>query len=73
MKQVFRHMNRMTEYSLMEACLVRFNFVFASRVEEADRLIDECSACLLREVVVSEAQAKDHNRSILDAKKAILT
>ena len=38
---------------------------------DADKMIDECSACLLREVIVSEAQAADHNRSIGEAKRAI--
>ena len=27
---------------------------------DANRMTDECSACLLREVIVSEAQAADH-------------
>ena len=38
---------------------------------EADRMIEECSACLLREVIVSEAKATDHNRRIVDARKVV--
>ena len=38
---------------------------------EAERHIDECASCLLRDVIVSEAQAAEHNRSIVSAKEAI--
>ena len=37
---------------------------------EAERSLEECSSCLVRDVIVSEAQAADHNRSIVDAKNA---
>ena len=40
-------------------------------LEEAERYIDDCSSCLLRDVIVSEAQAADHNRSIVRAKDAV--
>ena len=38
---------------------------------EAERHMDECAFCLLRDVIVSEAQAAEHNRSIVSAKEAI--
>ena len=38
---------------------------------DADRSLEECSLCLMCEVIVSEAQAAEHNRSIVDAKAAI--
>ena len=39
-------------------------------LEEAERSLDECSSSLVRDVIVSEAQAAEHNRSIVDAKIA---
>ena len=39
---------------------------------EAERSLEECSSCLVRDVIVSEAQAAEHNRSIGDAKTALL-
>ena len=41
-------------------------------LEEADRSLDECSSSLVRDVIVSEAQAAEHNRSIVGAKIALL-
>ena len=38
---------------------------------EAERYLEECSSCLVRDVIVSEAQAAEHNRSIVDAKNAL--
>ena len=38
---------------------------------EAEKSIEECSSCLVRDVIVSEAQAAEHNRSIVDAKNAL--
>ena len=37
---------------------------------EAERSLEDCSSCLVRDVIVSEAQAAEHNRSIVDAKNA---
>ena len=30
---------------------------------DAERALDDCSSCLARDVIVSEAQATEHNRS----------
>ena len=38
---------------------------------DSEQSLDECSSCFLRAVIVSEAQAVEHNRSIVDAKAAI--
>ena len=40
---------------------------------EAERYLEECSSCLVRDVIVSKAQAAEHNRSIVDAKNALST
>ena len=37
----------------------------------AERALEDCSFCLVRDVIVSEAQAAEHNRFI-DAKNALL-
>ena len=42
-----------------------------SLLADAEQSLDDCSYCLLRDVIVSEAQAVEHNRSIVDAKAAI--
>ena len=34
---------------------------------DAERALDDCSSCLARDVIVSEAQATEHNRSIVCA------
>ena len=39
---------------------------------DAERALDDCSSCLARDVIVSEAQATEHNRSIVCAKDALL-
>ena len=38
---------------------------------DAERALDDCSSCLARDVIVSEAQATEHNRSIVSAKDAL--
>ena len=38
---------------------------------DAERSIDDCSSCLARDVIVSEAQAAEHNRSIVNARNAL--
>ena len=42
-----------------------------SLLGDAERALDECASCLVRDVIVSDAQALDHNRSIVAAKAAI--
>ena len=42
-----------------------------SYLAEAERSIDDCASCLARDVIVSEAQAADHNRSIVCARNAL--
>ena len=42
-----------------------------SHLAEAERSLEDCSTCLVRDVIVSEAQAAEHNRSIVDAKTAL--
>lgn len=42
-----------------------------SLLKEAERCLDECRLCLLRDVIVSEGQAAEHNRSIVCAKDAV--
>ena len=37
---------------------------------DSERSLEECSSCLARDVIVSEAQA-EHNGSIVDAKNAL--
>ena len=34
---------------------------------DAERALENCSSCLARDVIVSEAQAAEHNRSIVNA------
>ena len=61
----------LSPYSVMELKLSRNAAAISESMTllaDADRMIDECSACLLREVIVSEAQAVDHNRSIEEAR-----
>ena len=38
---------------------------------DAERALEDCSSCLAREVIVSEAQAAEHNRSIVNARNAL--
>ena len=38
---------------------------------DAERALEDCSSCLARDVIVSEAQAAEHNRSIVDARNAL--
>ena len=38
---------------------------------DAERAIEDCSSCLARDVIVSEAQAAEHNRSIVCARDAL--
>ena len=38
---------------------------------DAERALDDCSSCLARDVIVSEAQATEHNRSIVGARSAL--
>ena len=38
---------------------------------DAERALEDCSSCLVRDVIVSEAQAAEHNRSILSARDAL--
>ena len=42
-----------------------------SYLADAERSIDECAPCLARDVIVSEAQAAEHNRSIVCARNAL--
>ena len=42
-----------------------------SFLADAERSIDDCSSCLARDVIVSEAQAAEHNRSIVNARNAL--
>ena len=42
-----------------------------SFLADAERSIDDCSSCLARDVIVSEAQAAEHNRSIVCARNAL--
>ena len=39
---------------------------------DAERALEDCSSCLARDVIVSEAQAAYHNRSIVNARNALL-
>ena len=39
---------------------------------DAERALEDCSSCLARDVIVSEAQAAEHNRSIVSARDALL-
>ena len=41
-----------------------------SFLADAERSIDDCASCLARDVIVSEAQAAEHNRSIVCARNA---
>ena len=34
---------------------------------DAERALEDCSSCLARDVIVAEAQAAEHNRSIVSA------
>ena len=43
-----------------------------SHLADAERALEDCSSCLVRDVIVSEAQAAEHNRSIVNAKNALL-
>ena len=43
-----------------------------SHLADAESAIDDCASCLARDVIVSEAQAADHNRSIVCARNALL-
>ena len=38
---------------------------------DAERALENCSSCLARDVIVSEAQATEHNRSIVNARNAL--
>ena len=38
---------------------------------DAERALEDCSSCLARDVIVSEAQAAEHNRSIVSARDAL--
>ena len=38
---------------------------------DAERALEDCSSCLARDVIVSEAQAAEHNRSIVNARNAL--
>ena len=38
---------------------------------DAERTLEDCSSCLARDVIVSEAQAAEHNRSIVNARNAL--
>ena len=38
---------------------------------DAERALENCSSCLARDVIVSEAQAAEHNRSIVNARNAL--
>ena len=42
-----------------------------SYLADAERSIDDCASCLARDVIVSEAQAAEHNRSIVCARNAL--
>ena len=42
-----------------------------SHLADAESAIDDCASCLARDVIVSEAQAADHNRSIVCARNAL--
>ena len=42
-----------------------------SFLADAERALDDCSSCLARDVIVSEAQAAEHNRSIVNARNAL--
>ena len=42
-----------------------------SYLADAESSIDDCASCLARDVIVSEAQAADHNRSIVCARNAL--
>ena len=42
-----------------------------SFLADAERSIDDCASCLARDVIVSEAQAAEHNRSIVCARNAL--
>ena len=42
-----------------------------SLLADAERALEDCSSCLAREVIVSEAQAAEHNRSIVNARNAL--
>ena len=43
----------------------------ALSLAEAERSIDDCASCLARDVIVSDAPAADHNRSIVCARNAL--
>ena len=38
---------------------------------DAERALEDCSSCLVCDVIVSEAQAAEHNRSIVSARDAL--
>ena len=38
---------------------------------DAEQALEDCSSCLARDVIVSEAQAIEHNRSIVGARNAL--
>ena len=38
---------------------------------DAERALEDCSSCLVRDVIVSEAQAAEHNRSMVTAREAL--
>ena len=38
---------------------------------DAERALEDCSSCFMREVIVFEAQAAEHNRSIVCARDAL--
>ena len=40
---------------------------------DAERALEDCSSCLARDVIVSKAQAAEHNQSIVSAGDALLT
>ena len=39
---------------------------------DAERALEDCSSCLARDVMVSEAEAAEHNRSVMCARDALL-
>ena len=38
---------------------------------DAERALEDCSSCLANDVIVSEAQAAEHNRSVVNARNAL--
>ena len=59
-------------FSNFDAANIHSEFATLLHLADAERALEGCSSCLVRDVIVSEAQASEHNRSIVSARDALL-